>query len=155
MMLAVHDLKRVSATVVMVLACALLVATPLILTGCLARRRDAPRGERDTVPPGWAAAARPADGVLTAGTEVTLAETSGSYTLVTLPDDRRAYVATDSLAELRIAHGPAAAVRCARTAHNPTDVHAMKVGLGVRLPNDSPVTEAIGRQILGIELAAD
>jgi len=33
---AVHDLKRVSAAAVMMLACVLLIAAPWILTGCQA-----------------------------------------------------------------------------------------------------------------------
>ena len=99
---AVHDLKRVSATVVMVLACVLLIAAPWILTGCQAEGGATHRVVNET--PFYLDGpqqSRPADGVLAAGTEVTVVETSGSYALVTLPDDRRAYVATDSLVELR------------------------------------------------------
>jgi hypothetical protein len=99
---AVHNLKRVSATAVMVLACVLLIAAPLILTGCQAGGGATHRVVNET--PFYLDGpqqARPADGVLAAGTEVTLVETSGSYALVTLPDVRRAYVAADSLVELR------------------------------------------------------
>jgi hypothetical protein len=99
---AVHDLKRMSATTVIVLACILLIAAPLILTGCQAEGGATHRVVNET--PFYLDGpqqARPADGVLAAGTEVTLVETSGSYALVTLPDDRRAYVASDSLVELR------------------------------------------------------
>lgn len=97
-----HDLKRVNATVAMVLACALLVAAPLSLTGCQAEGGATHRVVNET--PFYLDGpqqSRPADGVLAAGTEVTLVETSGSYALVTLPDDRRAHVATDSLVALR------------------------------------------------------
>ncbi len=45
--------------------------------------------------------ARPADGVLAVGARVTLVQEAGSYTQVTLPDGRRAYVAADSLKALR------------------------------------------------------
>ena len=99
---AVHDLKRMSATTVIVLACILLIAAPLILTGCQAEGGATHRVVNET--PFYLDGpqqARLADGVLAAGTEVTLVETPGSYALVTLPDDRRAYVATDSLVELR------------------------------------------------------
>ena len=99
---AVHDLKRMSATTVIVLACILLIAAPLILTGCQAEGGATHRVVNET--PFYLDGpqqARPADGVLAAGTEVTLVETSGSYALVTLPDDRQAYVAADSLVELR------------------------------------------------------
>jgi hypothetical protein len=98
----VHDLRRVSANVAMVFACALLVAAPLVLTGCQAEGSATHRVVNET--PFYLDGpqqSRPADGILAAGTEVTLVEMSGSYALVTLPDDRRAYVATDSLAELR------------------------------------------------------
>ena len=99
---AVHDLKRVSATAVMVLACVLLIAAPWILTGCQAEGGATHRVVNET--PFYLDGpqqARPADGVLAAGTEVTLAEASGSYARVTLPDGRQAYVAADSLAKLR------------------------------------------------------
>lgn len=45
--------------------------------------------------------ARPPDGVLAAGSRVTLVSAAGSYAQVVLPDGRRAYVAADSLRPLR------------------------------------------------------
>ena len=101
-MIAAHVLKPVGSAAVMVLACALLVAAPLVLTGCQAEGGATHSVVNET--PFYLDGpqqARPADGVLAAGTEVTLVEASGSYALVTLPDGRRAYVATDSLVELR------------------------------------------------------
>ena len=74
-MLAVHDLKRVSATVVMVLVCALLIAAPLILTGCQAEGGATHREVNET--PFYLDGpqpARPADGVLAAGTEASAAD---------------------------------------------------------------------------------
>ena len=98
---AAHNLKWVSVTVVMVLACVLSVAAPLILTGCQAEGGATHRVVNET--PFYLDGpqqARPADGILAAGTAVILVEASGSYALVTLPDGRRAYVAADSLTEL-------------------------------------------------------
>jgi hypothetical protein len=45
--------------------------------------------------------ARPADGVLAAGTRVRLVNESGSYSLVETSDRLRAYVASDSLQPLQ------------------------------------------------------
>jgi hypothetical protein len=45
--------------------------------------------------------ARSADGLLAAGTRVTLVSSSGSYSQVVLPNGRRAYVAADRLSPLR------------------------------------------------------
>jgi hypothetical protein len=82
-----------------VLLAAPLLAAPLLLAGC-----QAGAGATHTVigeTPFYLDGpqqARPPDGVLAAGTAVTLVEAAGSYALVLLPDGRRAYVAAGSLA---------------------------------------------------------
>jgi predicted small secreted protein len=101
-MFAAYDFKRVSSMAVIVLACVLLVAAALLLAGCQTGdgATHSVMNETSFYLDG-PQQARPPDGVLAGGTAVTLVEASGSYALVRLPDDRRAYVAADSLAELR------------------------------------------------------
>lgn len=101
-MIAAHVLKQVGFTAMMVLACALLFAAPLVLTGCRAEGGATHSVVNET--PFYLDGpqqARPADGVLAVGTAVTLVDASGSDALVTLPDGRRAYVVVDSLVARR------------------------------------------------------